>query len=1052
MNLFGFLRQFGPFLSLLGCLFYGSYASADPNPQCLMYVQSGFSKVGVSELTRLGYRIVESPNLRFHNLSMRLHMEKGAWLFERNSKNDRIYFEFADGFGNAPILSYTLGLGKLISCKDLKTALSISKERRAAIVKVVRTLHGDRTIRFMDALLALEELEFSRQGKNLRAEAEYFQNLREITDPAWIQTQGQDFFTRLNGVRRFLIAHSLKNYCRDRATLTELSLEHCTNCVGQTSLLLGTYLDLKIQPPSGYVFGFVLFSDHISPVLYNKNKGIFIDLVTNKIAKIGPNPVLAPNELLRMGLRKHRELVLQWDKVDLENYEYIYDGGLLGRLRSAVPSLPDFSAVGSQQRIDAYQFSGIRTAARFATSPVPATADLSDALDNEYSGEADIDVGGELNLHVRKGGGEGQRGQSESLLRPSQYENGSFHPDAVATLIPQERAAYQDLIKRDRVSNSEYSQFGIERVVPEQSSTILLPFRIAVKPELKDQAPFWISKPSGESVLVEFPTEDLAQEFRSLPIVLRYKKLSQLAKKFFAVDVATDMNQMIQLLQSDDFIQKASLEPETFHNLFQRLYYAQFSFGSGNLRLSFRLDRESPGTALRLGQAITKFAAHLGQNHRTFLAEVSKLSDRRIQNLMTFLFRFRSRYAGFTYSVQAGGHYRNIVANMLRPLMLAILYDKKILWVAPRTEEEKRNAEALKEQMVVVEDKPEMVLRGPPVALPKMGKCGADDHGWMEDGLFVWKCPGKPQTRVTLKVGTRTATIDLRETREIPAMLLGGLFAFNDQMFMHPGHFVLLHEAWSNSVAQAITNYQTVWDRLDHLGLDTHQLRASLSLPWKFSSLLLSPNLPLLATIDGATPDFMKYVGVRRETPAWLDLHPNYLLAYLNFKNRPRPEVKKRAVIFTEDESLEKKPSFSTSAQTPSPSPTVRGTYQSQSGYEGSGFNSSPTPWSKATIFGQFENPAIYAQDGGIIEGRTESRIDLVAKIGNHFVSVSAETRGSAINARGYDGSTMTSYGMAYGMATVPTSVTYAIGDGQIFEDMYLSSSPIQKSQAGQKK
>ncbi len=902
MNFFKFWPILGPFLALLGGLFYSPLSLASSgNPHCDLYVSSSLSPADKNDLNRLGYRPVSSPQLRFSIYSLRLHTDAGAWVLERSAKYDRLFFEMPDGLGNIPIMNFTLKAKGLPACGELKKSISALDGRRRHVLKALRYLRGDQSIRLFDALVDLEQLELEKRGKRVPPNPHYLNPLRTAAHKAWVTAANADFFDRLNGLRRTLITQSLRRYCRDQTTISELSKEGCTNCVGQTALMVSLYSDMRIQPPAPWQLGFVLYDDHMQPVLYDAGRNQLLDLMYNKVTvNKDKNPVLAPSELLRMALRKHRDLLWPLDQVVIDRVEYLSPESMLDFFTASRQAEPDVTAANAHSRVDAFSFQGIRTRSQWSHSPAPAAADLYAVAGAGYEVASNVNLGSEESLSRFARATEKQPAPTVVANgvygQPSKYPKGYFSPSAIQELIPAERVIYEQMVRLDQITADDVQRFGVKQF--NGVVLVAVPFVIQVQTALNGYAPFRISGAN----LLELPTQALADEMRSLPIIRRYQRLIELGRQFVAGPLSQDVEALAGLFESRTILNNITTsEGGSWSVRLSRLSASRWNWGMGQVGVfpDFEMDRLKP-QLLRFEAAAKALSERWGREHRQFLEEASTLSEEEIGRLVLFFARLSAAKIEDSQALSDLPQRSHAWESVTRSLMLGILYDKKYFWTGTRTATERRQREELESTFIPVEEAQAVESSGPSVELPKIGvTCAPGQQGWVTSGSFAWRCPEQPQKRVLAKLGTQSMAVFLRSPREIPASLLSGLIILNYRLFLHPGHLVLLHEMWSDSIDKAQVGHVIALlsggRDLTEYGREVTGLWATI---WKIAPMLLSEKLPIgEGVITG--PDFLKYTSNRREFPEWISAHPNYAQGYLQFRTSPRPLVAKRDLRFS---------------------------------------------------------------------------------------------------------------------------------------------------------
>lgn len=912
MKLFRFWPVLGPILALLSGLVHSPQGLAAPgNPYCDLYVQDGLSAADKNDLSRLGYRVVPSSQLRFNLFSLRLHTDRGAWVLDRAPKYDRLYFENPDGLGNTPILDFVLKAKGLPNCVEMKKAVADLAYRRSLVLKAIRLLQGDRSIPLLEALIDLEQLEILKRGRSVKVNYHYLNPLRSAAQSAWRRNANTDFFDRLNSVRRVLLSRSLRSYCRDLTTISELSNKACTNCVGQTALLVSLYADMRIDPPAPWQLGFVLYDDHMQPVLYDAEKNHMIDLVSNRVTlNKSRNPVLAPQEMLRMALRKHRELIWPIDNVEIDRTEYLSSEPMLAFFTANKQAEPDLTARNAHTRIDAFSFQGIRTRSTFTDLPVPETADLGSLINSGYELAEDVRRGGEdaLAQKAQKSAAAPanvpQQAGASSFRRPGDYTTGSFSPEVIQHLIPSERSIYAEMARQNYISFEHGQRFAFRQIhssVQNLNDLVLLPFVIQAEPSLAGWAPFRLWYSNGVLTL-ELPSNALAEEFRGLPLVQRYQRILELGRQFMLGPIREDLESLAELFSSQDSLMKIVSQSAEWDRRLQRVSLGMQGWGINSVwlwRSVFEPERLSP-QARRLDAAARSLAENWGRNPVRFINAASRMSEDQIYSFFRFFARLEvSQVQDFNSDAGDSVEREHLWESLTRPLMLALLYDKQNLWTTIQTVSERNSRATLEASFIKAEDAPSLDIKGPAVDLPKMGHCEPGQRGWITSGSFVWQCPAdKKPKQAIVKIGSHSQVVQLRQVRELPPYLLASLLLLNSKLFVHPGHFLLAHEMWTDSLDRAYVELTirllSSKSDLSELGREVASVWAA---AWRLAPMLLSEKLPV-GLLPLNQQQFMAHTMQTRQIPDWVSGHGNYAQAYAYYRANPRPEVGKREIEF----------------------------------------------------------------------------------------------------------------------------------------------------------
>lgn len=180
----------------------------------------------------------------------------------------------------------TLVTGDSISCESLRVVKNWEKLRRDTTQKVF-SAHSKPSVGLGHAILNMEYIYlWEKHGRKIdlnSARVAYDRILNHARESLRRDfSSSARFFSAWKDLLGFLYSDSPQgldlNYCRENTLLFSALYGQCTNCVGETSLMLALVHDLGFKPNPSWQLAFELFRDHIRPVFFNSGSGAVYDL------------------------------------------------------------------------------------------------------------------------------------------------------------------------------------------------------------------------------------------------------------------------------------------------------------------------------------------------------------------------------------------------------------------------------------------------------------------------------------------------------------------------------------------------------------------------------------------------------------------------------------------------------------------------------------------------------------------------------------------------------------------------------------------------------
>jgi hypothetical protein len=115
------------------------------------------------------------------------------------------------------------------------------------------------------------------------------------------------FEHKVEAIRKYIFSKYLRKYVRGNAGITDLLLGRGGNCEAQTKLVIHFFLSCRLNFPAFLKLGVQQFTDHVQPVIYNKQTKEVMEIISGKriakiLAPIYEPPILLHAFLLGQGI------------------------------------------------------------------------------------------------------------------------------------------------------------------------------------------------------------------------------------------------------------------------------------------------------------------------------------------------------------------------------------------------------------------------------------------------------------------------------------------------------------------------------------------------------------------------------------------------------------------------------------------------------------------------------------------------------------------------------------------------------------------------------
>lgn len=278
-------------------------------------------------------------------------------------------------------LSHRIEISKLkekgyFSCNSVTKNLSLLKDLRKQTVGAIKEIYKKKQSEFSwgnyfltyENYLILKSRGLTKYSLS-ETKKKYEDLLLEFKNKFPISAE--TFFQDWLKAKKLLFSNQQQNidYCRDNTLMTQALMAKCTNCVGQTSLIISLIKDSKINLPVDWILSVQYFKDHIRPVLYNKKESLTYDLVYTKFEK-QKSAIALPEDLLIHSLKR-------FDLLHVKEKSVLNQNSLLFKELICPKSVFDVGKVG---RLQVYDFAGTPNCGKFGSDgPIPEKADMEES-------------------------------------------------------------------------------------------------------------------------------------------------------------------------------------------------------------------------------------------------------------------------------------------------------------------------------------------------------------------------------------------------------------------------------------------------------------------------------------------------------------------------------------------------------------------------------------------------------------------------------------------------------------------------------------------------
>jgi len=654
----------------------GVLSFASETKPCPLIVQARqWRPLEILELKERGYELREVARL---NPSLRKMYSSEGWVLERlKGQRVRLHLQHQE------LVHLDFTMSDFPFCSQREQLMTfLDKGRR--LTEPARDLLSPQpltTNTFLDAVLALEELDLDETTPEVTRK-----RLDDLVRSARIAArEHSDFFLKFSAARKALLQGGLKRYCKSRTTLAEYTQLGCTNCVGQTVLFLGILMEADLIPPPGWEFGFAVYSDHLQPVVFNRERWIRMDLVTRKFHRNTNVDILPPYELLRLGLLKSYRWIWE-DSPSLRTLNFLYQfaGNWLPSLIKSVVPLRAQIHLSPGEIPPIFDFSPLNAWVRFSETDPPDQSEVPEGDDHAFRDQLYA-----LGLHLSSnsaltrntnqlpGGGSG------SARLSIRFEFAPSLVDVPFLVVNRGPMASSAIL----VKNQELYQ-KLSRIRPQQAlqllSNELYEFEKELIPDIRDL-----------TLLLENP--------RWLDVWLKNVNLWEARALRFSRGI-----QRLGAFALDDFFNYNTEIPKEFE---RRL--------------------------LRFHRALESFSDRLGLNPQNSLKLLTRLNEEQGLNFFRWITHFDRetlKVLLYTQNLPVGSLPRS--GNpVLWPLLRAMLYDSRFFYSSESAERDGGSLLTSDGANAAIH------LRTPNVDLPQVSvNCPPDFNGWVESGSFVINC------------------------------------------------------------------------------------------------------------------------------------------------------------------------------------------------------------------------------------------------------------------------------------------------------------------------
>ncbi len=293
----------------------------------------------VSAFKKMGYLFYpESDLLQLDKVQTAKRLNDHQYIFRVDNGIPEIRLSITDGESSPTWRPLVLKLptqlevgfsaNKSYFCSTLAGRMDFFRQSRKATEEAINWTHGIRgALNLGEIFLDLENTYFVYNGDESYNQPRAKQAYRDILSQAneLVKNSERDFYNNWFEIRKLLYRKSRFgiDYCLKGASMSSALVNKCTNCVGETYLMIALIFDLNLQMPAEWTFSIQEFSDHLRPVLYNASRHQTYDLTTGRLEPVR-SALVSPLTIINQLLKRSSQLKFSDEVATIKNYPIDY--------------------------------------------------------------------------------------------------------------------------------------------------------------------------------------------------------------------------------------------------------------------------------------------------------------------------------------------------------------------------------------------------------------------------------------------------------------------------------------------------------------------------------------------------------------------------------------------------------------------------------------------------------------------------------------------------------------------------------------------------------
>ncbi len=258
-----------------------------------------------------------------------------------------------------------------LNCNSIRNLIAEGKDARAQSLDLQHILFSEGPQASIGESILKFEASYASiaKGTTLNIDDALFKYQALLEKARQIRQSGSSerFFMDWRALMSILYSENNEgiNYCAARTLMTDALLNGCTNCIGETSLILSLFTDAQFAAPKDWKLSIQVFNQHIRPILFNPVSKQVFDLTYGRFDEDGEEAsIFYWRDVFKFLLNGFTSFThpLEQERINNHSVDYSYTEPACGLFAFDL---------GYSTRIQVYNFTGVRSCGTFTDAPQP---------------------------------------------------------------------------------------------------------------------------------------------------------------------------------------------------------------------------------------------------------------------------------------------------------------------------------------------------------------------------------------------------------------------------------------------------------------------------------------------------------------------------------------------------------------------------------------------------------------------------------------------------------------------------------------------------------